>query len=263
MQHDRDKPLGRISEALASEPAELDVHMAGGELPALAGYDRLVVLPGLANPDDDDPSLDRARGAIRDALDSGLPVLGLCLGGQLLVQVLGGSTYRCRTEVGFHEVAATEALGDDPLLGDAPARFRTFHAHAYAFTPPPVATVLLQNDVCVQACRMGESWAFQCHPEPTVAWLDALAAGIQGRTGWIRARRPSFATPVSTRRRSGPRPAPQTRLRAGSHTALRMASSNAAARRCADAARRSGTAREECWTWRGFVTQHLRAGIVQ
>ncbi len=192
VQHDRDKPLGRISEALASEPAELDVHMAGGELPALAGYDGLVVLPGLANPDDDDPSLDRARGAIRDALDSGLPVLGLCLGGQLLVQVLGGSTYRCRTEVGFHEVAATEALGDDPLLGDAPARFRTFHAHAYAFTPPPVATVLLQNDVCVQACRMGESWAFQCHPEPTVAWLDALAAGIQGRTNGLDPRTPSF-----------------------------------------------------------------------
>ena len=172
VQHDRDKPLGRIGDELVAAGAELEVRMAGGELPSAGSYDGLAVLPGLANPDDDDPALDRARGAIETALDAGVPVLGLCLGGQLLVQVLGGTTYRSDDELGFHEVRATPAAAEDPLLGPAPARFRTFHAHAYAFAPPPGAQVLLENDVCVQACRLGETWAFQCHPEPTIAWID-------------------------------------------------------------------------------------------
>jgi GMP synthase-like glutamine amidotransferase len=192
VQHDPDKPLGRIADVLISEGAALDVRMADNELPSLRGYGGLVVLPGLANPDDDHPPLHRARDAIREALDAGVPVLGLCLGGQLLVQALGGATYRSRDELGFREVRTTAAAGDDPLLGAAPSRFRPFHAHAYAFTPPPDAVVLLENEVCVQACRLGESWAFQCHPEPTVAWISALASAVRGRANGVDPRTSSF-----------------------------------------------------------------------
>lgn len=177
VQNDVDKPGGRVGDALAAD-ATLDVRMSTGDLPAPDGYDGLVVLPGLADPQDDDPTVHRARRVIEQALDR-MPVLGLCLGGQLLAQVLGGTTYRCQPELGYHDVTSTEAARHDPLLGHAPARFATFHAHTYAFEAPPGAAILLANDVCVQACRFDEAWAIQFHPEATVEWVTELARGIR------------------------------------------------------------------------------------
>jgi GMP synthase-like glutamine amidotransferase len=183
VQHDPDKPLGRIAQALVALGAQLDVRSAADELPDPAGYAGLIVLPGLADPVDDDPPIRRARRTIEQALSAELPVLGLCLGGQLLAQVLGGGAYRSRSELGFREVWTTAEAGGDPLLGGAPDRFQAFHAHAYAFTAPAGASVLLENEVCVQACRLGEAWAFQCHPEVTPEWVRGLAAGIRGDGG--------------------------------------------------------------------------------
>ena len=164
VQKDPDKSLGRIADALGGDSATLDVRMANDDLPDVADYDGLVVLPGLANPDDDDPAVHRARRTVEEAVDRAVPVLGICLGGQLVAQVLGGETYRCRDELGYHEVETTEAVCEDPLLRDAAPRFMTFHAHTYAFRPPPGAVVLLSNDVCVQACQLGEAWAFHVPP---------------------------------------------------------------------------------------------------
>jgi GMP synthase (glutamine-hydrolysing) len=180
VQPDRDKPLGRIGDALAGLGVALHVHDPTAELPAASGYDGLAVLPGLADPVDDDPAVDRARAAIDQALAAGLPVLGLCLGGQLLVQALGGEAFACTPELAYHPVAATRHAADDPLLAGAPATLTVFHAHAYAFRPPPGAVVLLETAVCVQACRIGEAWAFQCHPEVTRGWAEALAGAIRG-----------------------------------------------------------------------------------
>jgi GMP synthase (glutamine-hydrolysing) len=180
VQNDPDKPLGRIADALAALGVPLDIRPATSDLPEVDGYGGLVVLPGLADPVDHDPPVDRARRVIEQALAAGVPVLGLCLGGQLLVQAIGGAVYRCEAELGFHEVATTAAAAADPLLARAPERFDVFHAHAFAFRPPAGAVVLLENAVCVQACRLGEAWAFQCHPEVTPAWVARLASGIRG-----------------------------------------------------------------------------------
>jgi GMP synthase-like glutamine amidotransferase len=109
----------------------------------------------------------------------------LCLGGQLAVQAVGGSVYSCQPELGFGEVVVTPAASADPLLGRAPARFSVFHAHAFAFEPPPGAEILLSNDLCVQACRVGQTWAFQCHPEVSQGWVTALASGIRGQDGGL------------------------------------------------------------------------------
>lgn len=180
MQNDPDKQLGRIASALVARDVGLDFHDSTTDLPAAAEYDGLVVLPGLADPVDDRPEIHRVRRVIVEALESGLPVLGLCLGGQLLVQTLGGSVYPCRPELGFRNVEATQAVAEDPLLDRVPARFLAFHAHTFAFRPPSSAVVLLENEVCVQACRLDGAWAFQFHPEATRAWVGELAAAIRG-----------------------------------------------------------------------------------
>ncbi|MBM3680215.1 MAG: type 1 glutamine amidotransferase [Actinobacteria bacterium] len=180
VQNDVDKGPGRIGDALKAAGAALDVRMADDELPSVAGYDGLVVLPGLNDPVDDLPPVHRARAAIEEALGLGRPVLGVCRGGQLVAQALGGEAYACDVEQGYHDVRSTPAAQDDPLLAGVPAVYSSLHAHAWAFTPPPGAVVLLENDVSVQAVRCGErAWAFQCHPEAPIAWVDALARAIR------------------------------------------------------------------------------------
>jgi GMP synthase (glutamine-hydrolysing) len=192
VQNDPDKSLGRLANGLQSAGARLDVRFPTAELPDASGYDGLIVLPGLANPVDDTPEIQRARDAIDQALGAGLPVLGLCLGGQLLVQALGGSVHPCQPELGFGDVEALPAAAEDPLLANTPHRFPIFHAHTYAFTPPDRAEVLLANDVGAQACRVGEAWAFQCHPEIADDWVAALAAGLCGRDGKLLAATTGF-----------------------------------------------------------------------
>jgi GMP synthase (glutamine-hydrolysing) len=192
VQSDPDKPLGRITTGLERAGITLDVRSPTRELPPIVGYGGLIALPGLADPVDRTPEVDRVREAIGEALAADLPVLGLCLGGQLLVQALGGDVYRCTPELGFREVVMTPEGAGDQLLRGAPPRFSIFHAHCYAFTPPTGAQVLLESDVCVQACRLGHTWAFQCHPEASRSWVTALAAGIRGEEGELLAQTTGF-----------------------------------------------------------------------
>jgi GMP synthase-like glutamine amidotransferase len=180
VQNDQDKPLGEIADALVAAGVRLDVRSPESDLPTTLGYAGLIVLPGLADPIDEDVAVERAREAIHAALDLGLPVLGLCLGGQLLAQALGGGVYPCQPELGFGEVFASPAAFTDPLLEGVPEQFSVFHAHAFAFEPPADAELLLTNDVCAQAFRKGEAWAFQCHPEISREWVTRLAAGLRG-----------------------------------------------------------------------------------
>jgi GMP synthase-like glutamine amidotransferase len=186
VQNDPDKSLGGIAPGLIRAGATLDARSPEDALPPIDGYAGLIVLPGLADPVDEDEPVLRARATISEALEAGLPVLGLCLGGQLLVQALGGSVYECRPELGYGRVVASPAAFTDPLLRGVPEQFSVFHAHAYAFEPPPEAEVLLTNDVCVQACRHGNTWAIQCHPEVSREWAEAVAAGIRGEDRGVR-----------------------------------------------------------------------------
>ncbi len=193
IQNDRDKSAGRVGDSLADSGAALTVVFPSDPMPALDGFDGLVALPGLADPVDPDPSIDATRSLISRAVERGLPVLGLCLGGQLLAQATGGSVYRCEDELGYREVESTVDAGDDPLFSRAPERFSAFHAHRYAFEPPSGANELVRNDVCVQAFRLGESiWAIQFHPETTLAWVEQLAANIRNGAEGTPARTAAF-----------------------------------------------------------------------
>ena len=180
IQNDVDKGLGRIGDGFYGTGVELDTHMAFNEVPSVVGYDGLIVLPGLADPIDDDPAVHRARGVIEEALANDLPVLGVCLGGQLLAQALGGDVYKCDNELAYHDVRTLPAAQTDPLLCGVPETYSSFHAHAFAFTAPPDSTVLIETDVSIQALRHGNTWAFQCHPETPVFFADALARAIRG-----------------------------------------------------------------------------------
>lgn len=114
------------------------------------------------------------KALLRELLEREVPLLGLCLGGQLLAEAAGAGPKRAsRPEIGWHRVDVTNEGMDDPLLGPLAPSFEAFQWHSYEFPLPSGAVPLAQSEVCLQACRLGErAWALQFHPE--VSRADAL-----------------------------------------------------------------------------------------
>ncbi|WP_051341539.1 type 1 glutamine amidotransferase [Pseudonocardia spinosispora] len=110
------------------------------------------------------PWLDAEREFVAATAATGTPVLGLCFGGQLLAQVMGGSVAAAEEmERGWTAVRATSGAGQDAELFG-----RTWLAWHYDnITPPPDATVLARSDRCVQAFTIGPHLGLQFHPEAT------------------------------------------------------------------------------------------------
>jgi GMP synthase-like glutamine amidotransferase len=176
--------------AAAAGPELVEWTPADGAEPP-AGADALVVFGGGMNVRDAE-RLPWLRGEIellRDAVAGGVPVLGVCLGAQLLAAAAGAEVHRAREpEIGWFEVRRES--GDDPVVGALPERFTAFQWHSYAFEPPAGATVLASSAVCPQAFRAdGRAWGVQFHPEVTpdilAEWFgdyesdpDAVALGF-------------------------------------------------------------------------------------
>jgi GMP synthase-like glutamine amidotransferase len=146
----------------------------GDVLPERLRDRALLVLGGGYLPDADDraPWLPRTRSLVGEALEEGTPVLGICLGGQLLAHVAGGTV---RGEHGAPEAGSTalsmraEAEGD-PLFGGLPQQVHAIEHHVDAITALPAgARWLMESERCpYQAFRCGErAWGEQVHPEAT------------------------------------------------------------------------------------------------
>jgi GMP synthase (glutamine-hydrolysing) len=107
---------------------------------------------------------------LRDAAAAGTPVLGVCLGAQLLAAATGAEVRRAAApEIGWHGVERLPAGVEDPVLGALPDRFEAYQWHSYVFAPPAGAAVLARSPVCPQAFRLGgtRAWGVQFHPEVT------------------------------------------------------------------------------------------------
>jgi GMP synthase-like glutamine amidotransferase len=150
---------------------------AGGEAPP-ADYDAYMVFGGAMHPDQDleHPWLVDETAWLRELIERGVPMLGVCLGAQLLSRAAGGRVWATEKgpEIGWYEV---ERTGDDPVLGVLPERFEAFEWHHYTYALPDGAVELARNERCNQAYRVGNAcWAVQFHPEVTHAqvlgWID-------------------------------------------------------------------------------------------
>lgn len=138
----------------------------------LDGYDGLVMLGGGMMPSDDDaaPWLAGERSLAAAALDRDLPTLGICLGGQLLAHVAGGTVRQSfgEPEAGSTPISLQPAAADDPLFSGLPAEVRAIEHHKDAITTlPPGAVWLARSTRCpYQAFRLGvRAWGLQFHPE--------------------------------------------------------------------------------------------------
>lgn len=115
------------------------------------------------------PHLDRVRAFIGAALQAGTPLLGICLGGQLLAQVAGGlvNSPSPHGEKGICRVDLTARGARDPLFQGVENPFVTFQFHGDSFAVPPAATLLAGSGACpAQAFRLGRAcYGLQFHPE--------------------------------------------------------------------------------------------------
>ena len=174
-------PLGIIEGVLNEEKVEWRYADAwtGADLPDLSEVSGLVVLGGTMNADEtsEHPHLVQVNEVMREAVATGKPLLGICLGVQLLSRSLGGEVYKLPVkETGFLEV---EAVGKDPLLDPFAPRSKVFQFHEDTCTLPEGAELLFTSDVvAVQAFKAGErAYGVQFHFEITPTeinnWCDA------------------------------------------------------------------------------------------
>ena len=174
VQSDATAPPARGGAWINQRGVEIEVVHAwqGDPLPdSLAGYDGLMVLGGAMGAEDDHVAdwLPQLRRLMREAVEADHPVLGLCLGLQLIAAACGGVVALGQTpEFGLGEIELTAAGRADSLMGHLPDRVRVpqFHRDGVP-TPPPGAVVLATSALYpVQAIRMGTRvYAVQGHPE--------------------------------------------------------------------------------------------------
>lgn len=187
--HEDDAGVGVFGHVIREGGHELvEWNPAAGPVPD-GGAEAAIVFGGSMHVDQDDkhPWLRDEREWLRSLLDRELPVLGVCLGAEMLAHAAGWEVSRLpRPEIGWHDVELTPAAREDPLLGGSPARFPAFQWHSYAAEPPEGARVLAVNPACAQAYRVAErAWGIQFHAEVDTAtiesWLDDGADGEEAR----------------------------------------------------------------------------------
>ena len=179
IQHDHVSPPGHVGAQLQARGYELDEHLVvdadnfhrphlHNPFPGLDGADVIVALGAPWSAYDDatvGPWVAAELDLLREADARGIPVLGICFGGQLLAAAHGGSVERSdQAEVGWVDVETDDAS----LVPPGP----WFQWHYDRFHVPPEATELARNSVTSQAFVLRRNLAVQFHPELTPTTLD-------------------------------------------------------------------------------------------
>lgn len=160
-------------------PMELIRIDAGDAVPMDVGaYSGLVFMGGPMSVNDDLPWIAPVMEAIREAVRRDIPVLGHCLGGQLMSKALGGAVGRNPVkEIGWGEVSVLDNPAAHAWFDGAPGHFLSFHWHGETFALPEGATRILESVYCPnQAWVLGKHLAMQCHVEMTREMIEAWCA---------------------------------------------------------------------------------------
>jgi GMP synthase-like glutamine amidotransferase len=173
--------LGLVGQALAEAGAECEIARMHdcAQLPRdYDGFDGVILLGGAQSALDDaeHPYLPHEAALAKATGDAGKPVLGICLGAQLLARGYGAENILGRpVEFGWREVRLTEAGRTDPVLSVLNRGAPLFHWHADTFTLPPGAVRLAESDMtAIQAFRIGRNvYGIQFHFEAWTGMVDS------------------------------------------------------------------------------------------
>jgi GMP synthase-like glutamine amidotransferase len=187
VQHLEPESSYAIGEALASVGIEVDQRLTDAAEPlpeTLDGFDGLVVMGGPMSADSDDgfPTRRQELTLLAEAVERGLPTLGVCLGAQLLAAATGGRILRGASgpEIGWAPVRLHASAADDLLLASVPGELSVLHWHGDTFDLPPGGVLLASNDrYDHQAFRIGlRAWGFQFHLEVDREAVAAFAGSF-------------------------------------------------------------------------------------
>jgi GMP synthase (glutamine-hydrolysing) len=191
LQHAASDPIGRLGPVLRDHALKLDIRrldLAGSgarsaeqtSVPVdLDGVDGVISLGGPMNVGDDTPWMQAELALIRAAHARQLPVLGICLGAQLVASALGGEVGAGTPEFGFCEIKQTPPGNTDRILAGVPWTARVFQAHAQEVKKlPEGATILQSSAACrVQCFSVGlRTYGFQYHFECDKPGIDTFLA---------------------------------------------------------------------------------------
>jgi len=213
-QHVAYEPLGTLNPLLKDAGFRLRYVNFGRHpdaQPSLEGYGGMVILGGPMNVDDvaGHPHLRTELRLIEDALRAGVPVLGICLGAQLIARALGAPVRpNEEKEIGWFDVALTDEARDDRLLAPFEPNERVFQWHGDTFETPRGAVRLAHSQTCAnQAFRYGDNvYGLQFHLEVDERmierWLrvEAMRREIESLGGEAHAERIRAETPVRIER---------------------------------------------------------------
>jgi len=151
-------------------------------------YGAVFVFGGAMHADQDDnhPWLRDENFFIQRLLDLHHPLLGVCLGAQLIAKACHAPVGpAAEPEIGWCEVELLDDARSDPVLGALPERFDAFQWHHYTYGVPAGGVELARSAVCTQAFRLGEAaWGIQFHAEVTVGqilgWIDEAGHELSG-----------------------------------------------------------------------------------
>jgi len=183
LQHERNEPGGLFTEHIRERGMELiQVPLyETNEVPPLHAT-HLIIMGGSMSVNDERefPWLSTEKQIIREWVAEGRPVLGICLGAQLIASSFGAPVYPCKKELGWSSVNAIE----DELFPELPGRFNVFQMHGETFDiPEPGMLVFCGEEVLNQAICIGSGLGLQFHPELTLEmiqdWISFLPSQTQ------------------------------------------------------------------------------------
>jgi GMP synthase (glutamine-hydrolysing) len=178
--------LGTLEDLLISKGYVLNKVLAPTEpIPHSAiEFSAIILLGGPMSVYEGIPFLNKEQSLIRDAFRRNIPILGVCLGSQLIAGALGGTVYKgAKKEIGWYDVKLTDKGLDNLFKGLKKSELRVFQWHGDTYTLPQDAVVLAYSDLYPQAFRIGSAYGLQFHLEVTIqmikAWTEEYANEIR------------------------------------------------------------------------------------
>ena len=185
IQNARCETLGTFEGLLKSYSHETEVVDATKEsvLPSPRNYDAIMILGGPMSVYDNSPSMQAEMQPIKQGMRMDIPILGVCLGSQLIAQAAGGDVFKgARKEIGWRPVHATNE-GKQDLLNGLEDPLWIFQWHGDTYQLPPSAQLLAFSDLYPQAFRVGSALGVQFHVEAdnglARSWISEYKAEVE------------------------------------------------------------------------------------